>query len=289
LPGNAPPPPDALPWRGAGTDRPPGVAVPPARLPVLRAGRMLKRWRYVGLYGPEVMLCAGSARIGPSRQVWWAVWDRAAGRLHERTRVLRGRRAVDVERPGRVRVRDAGVTIDLALQEGPGVETATPAGRAYIWTRKQGDVPAAGRVVVGGRLRELEGRAFVDESAGYHDRVTSWRWSAGTGWAAGGRRVAWNLAAGIHDSPRASERTVWVDGVPREVGPARFAPDLSSVAFGDGGELRCEIEAMRERDDNLLLVRSRYAQPFGSFSGTLGHDLELVEGYGVMERHDVRW
>ena len=278
-----------LPWRGAAAQRPPGVTVPPARMPLLRAGRMLKRWRYVGLYGPEVMLCAGSARVGPSHQVWWAVWDRGERRLRERTRMLLGRGRVAVEEPGRVTVRDGEVEIDLALEEGGGVETVTPAGRAWIWTRKQGHVPARGTVRAGGRAFRIDGRAFVDESAGYHDRVTSWRWSAGTGVGAGGEQLAWNLAEGIHDSPRASERTVWVDGEPREVGPVRFAPDLGSVAFGEGGELRCAAEATRERDDNLLVFRSRYAQPFGAFSGTLPGGLELAQGYGVMERHDVRW
>ncbi|MDQ4041234.1 MAG: DUF2804 domain-containing protein [Actinomycetota bacterium] len=278
-----------LPWRGAGAARPDGVVVPPARMPLFRAGRMRKRWRYVGLYGPEAMLCAGSARVGPTWQVWWAVWDRAERRLHERTRMLAGRGRVEVESPGRLRVRDGDVEIDLALEEGAGVETVTPAGRAWIWTRKQGDVPARGTVRLPGRTLSLEGRAFVDESAGYHDRVTAWRWSAGTGVAVGGAPVAWNLAEGIHDSVGASERTVWVDGEPREIGPVRFADDLGSVAFAEGGELRCAAEATRARDDNLLVFRSRYAQPFGVFSGTLPGGVELAEGYGVMESHDVRW
>jgi hypothetical protein len=258
-------------------------------MPLLRAGRMLKRWRYVGFYGPELMLCVGSAHVGPTWQVWWAVWDREARRLHERTRQLAGRRQVSVEEPGRVHLDQGGVAIDLELDEGPGVETVTPAGRAYIWTRKQGGIPARGRVRAGEAEWELDGPAFVDESAGYHDRVTSWRWSAGTGTASDGRAVAWNFAEGIHDSPRDSERTVWVDGVPSEPGPVHFADDLSSIALADGGELRCAAEATRTRDDNLLVFRSRYEQPFGTFSGVLPGGLELAEGYGVMERHDVVW
>jgi hypothetical protein len=276
-------------YRGDGSRRPAGVVVPPARMSLFRAGRMLKRWRYVGFYGPEIMLCVGSAHVGPTRQVWWAVWDREARRLHARTRQLVGRRRVDVEAAGWLRVADDDVSIELALEEGPGVETVTPAGRTYIWTRKQGGVPARGRVRAGGREWQVDGPAFVDESAGYHDRVTSWRWSAGTGSAADGRSLAWNFAEGIHDSPRDSERTVWVDGEPSEPGPVRFAPDLSSIALAEGGELRCAAEATRERNDNLIVFRSRYEQPFGTFSGTLPGGLELAEGYGVMERHDVRW
>ena len=34
---------------------------------------------------------------------------------------------------------------------------------------------------------------------------------------------------------------------------------------------------------------SRYRQPFGTFAGELPGGLELAEGYGVMEDHDVHW
>ena len=40
---------------------------------------------------------------------------------------------------------------------------------------------------------------------------------------------------------------------------------------------------------NLLLMRSRYRQPFGTFSGMLPGGIELAQGYGVMEAHDVHW
>ncbi len=278
-----------LAYRGDGTERPADVVVAPARMPLFRAGRMLKRWRYVGLYGPELMLCVGAAHIGPAPQVWWAVWDREGRRLHERTRQFLGRGRVEVEAPGRVHVHDGDVTIDLELDEGPGVETVTPAGRAWIWTRKQGGIPARGTVRAGGQEWRVDGPAFVDESAGYHDRVTSWRWSAGVGTAADGRPVSWNLAEGIHDSARGSERTIWMDGEPAECATVRFSADLTAIAFAEGGRLRCAAEATRARSDNLLVVRSRYEQPFGTFSGVLPGGIELVAGYGVMERHDVRW
>jgi hypothetical protein len=39
----------------------------------------------------------------------------------------------------------------------------------------------------------------------------------------------------------------------------------------------------------VLIMRNRYRQPFGEFSGRLPGGLRLAEGYGVMEQHDVRW
>ena len=180
------------------------------------------------------------------------------------------------------------VSIDLQLDEGPGVETATAAGDHYIWTRKQGDVPCRGTIAVAGRELAVEGVAFVDESAGYHERHTVWKWSAGNGRAVDGRSVAWNLVTGVHDSPEDSERTLWLDGVASELPPAEFAEDLSWVATGDG-RLEFSEWSAREEDINLLVMRNRYRQPFGTFSGTLPGGIELAEGYGVMESHDVHW
>jgi len=249
---------------------------------------MLKSWRYVGVYGPDLMLCAATARIGPARQAWWAVWDRGAETLWERTRALWGRGRVRVA-PRRVTVHDGEVDVDLAVHEGEGVETVTPDPGGYAWTCKHGAAVARGRVRAGAKEWRVEHPALIDVSAGYHPRHTSWRWSAGCGVLADGRAVAWNLVEGIHDSPRCSERTVWVDGRPLEVDPVRFAPDLSAIACSGAGELSFTAEATRRRDDNLLLVRSRYEQPFGTFSGTLPGGLPLAEGYGVMERHDAVW
>src|SRR5919108_567558 len=108
----------------------------------------------------------------------------------------------------------------------------------------------------------------------------AWAWRAGVGSGAGGEQVAWNLVAGIHDAPRASERTVWVDGAASEVAPVAFAPGLDAV-----GDLRFEAEAERVRRDDLVLLASDYRQPFGTFTGTLPDGTELAAGYGVMERH----
>jgi len=277
-------------YRGPGAGRPTGIPLPPGRMPPLRRGRMLKRWRYVGAYAADLMLCAGVARIGPARQTWWAVWERDCDRLHERTRLRPGGRVHLDE--GRVRVDDGRVAIDIRLDyaDAADVEVVTPDGRAYAWTRKRAPACARGTVRIEGERRTVDALAIVDDSAGYHARHTAWRWSAGVGTAAGdGRPVAWNLVAGVHDSPTSSERTVWEGAAAREVGPVEFAEDLSAVAFAEGGALEFEAGAVRARDDNLLLLRSRYEQPFGTFRGTLPGGVELAEGYGVMERHVAVW
>lgn len=254
--------------RGAGLR---GLPLPPQSMPSHEGLRPLKAWRYIGAYSPEIMLCLGSVRVGPLRQSFWAVWDRE--RLYEHTVI--GRREVGLS-PGRAEVRSGRVEIALSFAETLGVETVTRSGGSYAWTRKQGGVAVSGTISLDGVTRELEARAIIDDSAGYHERHTSWRWCAGVGHAADGRELAWNLVQGVHDSPVDSERTLWVQGDPREVPPSAW----------DG--LHFEPEAERARHDNLIIVRSAYRQPFGRFSGAI-EGLALTDGYGVMESHDAWW
>jgi hypothetical protein len=276
-----------LPFRGPyGQPRPPALhelALPPGPMPSRWDLRPLKAWRYVGVFGPELMLCLASVRIGPARQSFWAVWDSAQQRLYERTR-RGGDRGLALE-PGRARLSDAEVTLDLRLEEEAGVETICASGGAYSWTRKQGGIRALGTISIDGRSRPTDARAIIDDTAAYYERHTHWYWSAGVGMARDGRAVAWNLVDGVNDPPVSSERSVWLAGDVFEPPPVRFASDLSAV-----DELRFDAQATRERRENLLLVRSFYRQPFGKFAGVLpGVGVELAQGFGVMEEHDVWW
>jgi hypothetical protein len=271
----------------------------------VRDRRPLKRWRYVGVYTAELMLCAGEAHVGGLPQRWWAV-ALPDGTLFERTTLSRGgvrlapsRVSVDARARGGPRV-----SIELALGEPPPVEVVSPHGRSYIWTAKRAPVHVRGQVRIEAgagaptpRLFSFAGEhGFIDESAGYHARHTAWRWSAGVGRTDDGRPVGWNLVDGVHDAAEASERTVWIDGEPYEVEPQEFAPDLSRV-----GDLAFERWSAREHSMSLGLVRSRYVQPFGTFSGELParatppggasrpSAVTLAEGFGVMEDHEVAW
>jgi hypothetical protein len=232
--------------------------------------RPLKRWRYLGVFGEDVMACFGEVSIAGVPQRFWATWD---------GRELRGR---TVFRPGEVSVGEAEVRApgaELRVEPaGEPVEVRSPHGRCEIWTRK---VPVRVRGVLAGRAVDVPG--LVDESEGRHARVTRWSWSAGAGVAEDGTPVWWNLVDGVHDDPGASERTVWSGGRAIEVPPVAF-DGLDGV-----GDLRFTAEAERARHDRLVLLDSAYRQPFGRFAGVLPDGTRLRSGQGVMERHDVRW
>lgn len=297
-------------------------------LPLLRAGRPLKRWRYVGVFCEELMACAALVQVGPARQSFWAMHMRAGappasgtsalgsvartgGRMRERTR-MRSRGAVELP-PGRMIVRDGGVRLDLAMEEDAGIQALCQHGKGKpsravgwelggwelgvrrlgageVWTRKQAGVRAYGTLSLdGGAERAIEALAVIDDTAGYHARQTEWWWSAGVGVSEEGAPLAWNLVRGVNDPPRGSERAVWIAGEPHETASVRFAADLSEIVADDGARVSFTAEAVRRRSENLLIVSSSYTAPFGTFSGTLPGGTGLASGLGVMEHHRAKW
>jgi hypothetical protein len=249
-------------------------------------GQMRKRWRYVGVFGPEVMLCAARAQVGPFSQSFWVLWDRRGQRRLAHTSFRPGGREVKMEGPD-IQIDARGLKAQLQLDDGAAVEAICPSGSGWGWTRKRAGVPVRGEIEADGNVWEIESLGVEDESAGYHRRHTSWLWSAGVGSAADGRAVAWNLVEGVNDPPERSERAIWIDGEPFEPGPVSFR-GMDAIEFSDGSLLEFSGECERARNENLLVIRSRYRHRFGTFGGSL-EGLPLAEGLGVMEDHDAHW
>ena len=296
----------ALPWRGPDGSRP-DLPLPPEKMPLRFRGGWRKRWRYVSAFGDELMICAASVQVGPGSQTFWAVLDRSTGEVHESTRMRwPGRRGevwnedaqghpleIGMDERGAVN-RFASGEIKGKLTIGTGVwqECVDPApdGEAsrYTWTRKRVAPVEVDVTLPGERRVRATMRGVEDESAGYHPRRTSWRWSAGVGTTADGREVGWNLVTGINDPASGSERAIWVDGEPiAEPGPVSF-DDLGAVRFDSGARLEFAKEAERSREEKKGVFSSSYRQPFGTFSGSLD-GIELASGVGVMESHDAVW
>ncbi len=300
---------DALPWRGPGPGRPDDLALPPERLPIRSAGTWRKRWRYLGAFSDDLMLCAARVDVGPVGQSFWAIWDRREGKLHESTKsLLPGARGevwsetfegepTDFAPEEGVMVRIEAKHPELGevrakLRVGPGqwAECVCPGAEgAYVWTRKRADVEVECDIRTDDGRTRLTARGTEDESAGYHPRHTVWNWSTGAGTDTRGRSIGWNLVEGVNDPAERSERAIWIDGEPFEPPPSSFDDGLDAITFEGGERLDFTVEAERARSDNKLIVRSSYRQPFGTFTGTLPCGIELASGIGVMEHHDAVW
>jgi hypothetical protein len=277
--------------------------VRPPRTSLFHRGRPLKRWRYVGVFCEELMACAARVQVGPARQTFWAIFSRAEDRMRERTHMLPRRGAVELlagrpgqredgaeSEPGRLRVHDAGVVLDLSLEEEEGIQALCAHGRGQVWTRKQAGVSVRGTLALdGGPGRDIEALAVIDDTAGYHARSTEWWWAAGVGESREGVAVAWNLVAGVNDPPSGSERAVWVAGASHETPPVSFTADLARISCEDASVLCFHAEAERSRKENLLIVKSDYRAPFGTFSGAFPGSIPLARGLGVCEHHRARW
>jgi hypothetical protein len=246
------------------------------------------------------MACAAIVQVGPARQSFWALYLRAEDQLRERTRLLPRRRALRVLRgsrlsagerqPGRLLVSDGGVVLDLSLEEDDGFAARCANGRAHVWTRKQAGIAAHGTLALDGRPpRPIEALAVIDDTAGYHERVTEWWWSAGVGQSPDGAALAWNLVEGVNDPPLGSERAVWIDGKAREAPPVQFSQNLARIACVDGSALRFHAEAERSHNANMIIIKSDYRAPFGAFSGVLPGGVALAHGLGVVEHHRAVW
>ncbi len=300
---------DGIPWRGPGPDRPSEIALPPDRLRPACRGRLRKEWRYVGVFGADLIVICARVAVGPIGQTFWAVLDRSDGSLLERTRMLapgaRGEVFSEIPGAGSYRLGATASNLTTRIEAGDlsarfgfdrsdgWVEAVCPSGEppsrgGYTWTRKRAGIPIRCELRIGSRRLDFEGLGIEDESAGYHPRHTVWSWSAGVGSAADGRALAWNLVSGVNDPEHNSERAIWVDGVAHEPAPVAFDPDLGAITFAAGNRLNFAIEAERARVENRLLIRYSYRQPFGSYSGSLD-GIELAVGHGVMEHHDAYW
>src|SRR4051812_8853116 len=96
-------------------------------MPLRSHGQNRKRWRYVGLYGRELMLCAARAQVGPFGQCFWALWDREDGSSAEHTRLRPGGSEVRMD-GNRVEIRARHLRAELVLGDSAPIEAICPSG-----------------------------------------------------------------------------------------------------------------------------------------------------------------
>ena len=204
-----------LPLRGPEV-RSSGLALPPARMPLLKRGRPLKRWRYVALYRPDFMVCVGDARVAGIPQRWWAL------ALPDGI-ILEGRLGgVSLCAGPRARGR-GGAAARSCIERGAG---------------RGGGLAARALVDLDAQAGAASGRAGRCAAPRAHGRWTATRRSStsppattrgtrpGTGrpasagrWTAAPRRGTSSSACTTR--LQASERTLWLDGEPSRAAAAR--------------------------------------------------------------------
>jgi len=280
---------------------------------------MEKKWQYLFLATPEMMLALAVIDCGYLSTGMCAVFDRGSRRLLvDENPVLPPLCAQVADEPGEARL--FGPRIEVRAQRGPkglsvkakwvhaqvdlmlDVARAPPPISAVAgvgaegrldFTQKTVLVPAEGEVRSANVRFPVQGQlAGLDYTHGLFARDTAWRWAFACG-RSGSRQVGFNFSEGFLQGE--GENAIWLDGEPRPVGPVSFTFDPAApmspwrVRSEDGGvDLTFEPEGYRAQTVDLKLIRSRYVQPFGAFTGLLGG--VRIEGLpGVAEDHAARW
>lgn len=164
-------------------------------------------------------------------------------------------------------------------------------------------LPVEGEIRVGAErimLNPGEAFALLDIHKAHYPWKTWWNWATFAGREAGGRITALNLTKNVNPYDAAwNENALWVDGRIQRLSRAvyDFDPEnplapwkirdqegLVDLTFQPFGE--------RSEDLNLGVLRSSFHQPFGTFSGKVvfqGDLLNIESLPGVCENHLAYW
>lgn len=301
--------------------------LPPVVFPKLAFGTRLvkrKKWVYVAFVGNDVWISICVLRTGYAATLFAFAYDLATHKmLVDVTSIgpsMACRVADDAHIEGElaafrwagavasmVRGKD-GLHVKLALKdlEVDAVidESAGPPAIAAIGTIGEGSIDATekrgplalrGSAKCAGRSVSLDGGiAGYDYTHGLMPRHTTWRWGFALGRAASGERFGLNVVQGFIGE---IECAAFVDDAVIPIAEPRFEFDLARPGEpwrleGEGIDLVFTPGAMHTQNTNLLLVKSRFVQPVGTFRGKLrvdGRSLEIVDVPGVVEDQDTYW
>ena len=241
---------------------------------------------------------ARHARIEPRPGDGQAVFAKGANRISVDAGTEPGVRHLRVELAG-------GTRIDARIDEAPSQQPLSVCTRAgytgWVFTRKTAARSCTGSVSWQGRqfdLQQIGALAAVDWTAGFMRRETFWNWGSLSCRLPDGRRLGFNLAAGVNETGF-TENGVWLDDQLIKVDMVDFQFDRAEplepwrLRSTDGQvDLQFEPAGTRQEKLNALLLASNFKQHFGLFSGELriaGETLRLNDAWGLVEDHYARW
>lgn len=166
-------------------------------------------------------------------------------------------------------------------------------------TQKANLLAATGTLRADGRRFDLEGGfGGFDYTQGILGRRTAWRWAFGFGRSTSGVPVGFNLSDGLSQAPGA-ENVIWVGDELIKTDRARFVYDVNApegaweITTEDGAlTLRFTGRGTHREVRNLGIIRSRFLQVAGLFSGTVRTprgEFEFEGLPGVTEDQFVVW
>jgi len=170
------------------------------------------------------------------------------------------------------------------------------------FTTKAAGLKAKGNIILNRKTFRLDLKntfAIFDWTNGFYPRQTSWNWACGAGIARDGSQIGFNFSSGVYEKGLL-ENVVWINGKPEKTDEMIFAynpqnPSLPwQIKSRDGAvNLTFTPEGIRRANDNLLIIKSRFIQPCGSFNGSIStggsSPIHFSGVGGVVEEHHATW
>jgi hypothetical protein len=301
-------------------------------LPAVSLGRLglrdrvarRKRWVYAAVATDEMWFSLAIVRTGYAATAFAFAYDLQGNRMmldrtvlgpsavarvtddfHAQGEVARfamGRTKLEVVRRGTTLdlvVRMGDLELDAAVDEAtgpPSITAIAQLGDGLVnGTEKRALLAVRGRARIGQREVALDaGTAGYDYTHGLLPRHTKWRWAFALGKAASGEPFGFNVVQGFVGE---AECAAFLGSEVVPIAEPRFELDVEHPMnpwrlVGDGIDLAFRPGGVHAQRTNLVIVKSRFVQPVGTFRGTLrvaGRDV-VVEGLpGVVEDQDVLW
>ncbi len=156
-----------------------------------------------------------------------------------------------------------------------------------VISQKSAALPVTGWLNADGHRHRFSDDAvgMLDYSHGLFDRSTECQGAIASGHASDGTAVGFTVGPG----PDGLGNVVWIDGVPRGIGPAAVSTDEWRIETDDGElSVSLDVEHTHRRTVSVGPLSHRIVQPFGRWHGTLGD--RVIEGIpGVGEIHEAAW
>jgi hypothetical protein len=283
-----------------------------------------KRWVYAAVATDEMWFSLAIVRTGYAATAFAFAYDLQGNRMmldrtvigpagvarvtddfHEQGEVARfamAKTRLSVTRRGTtldLRARIGELELDAAVDEQTGPPAITAIARLgdglVNGTEKRALLAVRGLARVGQREVVLDaGTAGYDYTHGLLPRHTQWRWAFALGKAKSGEPFGFNVVQGFVGE---AECAAFLGSEVVPIAEPRFELDVNEPMkpwrlVGDGIDLAFRPGGVHAQHTNLVVVKSRFVQPVGTFRGTMrvaGREVAIENLPGVVEDQDVLW
>ncbi len=201
-----------------------------------------------------------------------------------------------------------GLKGDLILRQDPEMDTmviATPFKKDghFYYNQKINCMPATGTVDIGNKTHTFsKDNCFgvLDWGRGIWTYKNTWYWGSASGKLKDGTLIGFNIGYGFGDTSKATENTIFYDGVGYKLDEVTFHFDeddyLKPWTFtSNDGRFEMDFKPIIDRSSafNLLVLKSIQHQVFGYFSGKMvldnGREVKVSKLLGFAEKVYNKW